>query len=309
VYNGERYIEETIESVLNCVEGFEYEYLVIDDGSTDSTSKILQKFGSRITPLYQDNSGQASAISKCIQMATGSYASIVNADDPLLSSKLFIESKKIMDFDESVVATYPDWKLIDEVGRTVETIIVKEFSLDELVGKFNCLIGPGGVFRTSRAKELNGWDGKFRYVPDYDFWLRLSQYGKFQHIPEVLASWRSHTNSISIGSRGLDMSRERIQVIENYLARNPQTPKSLSDMSRANAYYRAAMLSYFDKRVTGSGLVLKAIIFHPRILIEKDIRATLFLITSPLSNYLLRFLSKYFQLSKLEDSIRKSVKS
>lgn len=309
VYNGERYIEETIESVLNCLDGFEYEYFVINDGSTDSTSAILQKFGSRITPLHQENSGQAETISRGIRMATGNYASIVNADDPLLSRKLFLEAKRIMDLDRTIVATYPDWRLIDEVGSTLETIQVKEFSLEELVGNFNCLIGPGGVFRTSPAKDLNGWDETFRFVPDYDFWLRLSQYGNFKHIPEVLASWRSHASSISIGSRGLDMSRERIQVIENYLTRNPGTPKSLRNKSRAHAYYRAALLSYFDKRVSGRQLVIKAIKSRPRILFEKDFRATLFLITSPLSNHILTFVGKHYQLNGIENSIRQAVKS
>jgi glycosyltransferase involved in cell wall biosynthesis len=308
VYNGEKYIEETIESVLNCLRGQEFEYLVIDDGSTDNTSRILQKFASKVTVITQDNCGQASAINLGIELAKGRYALIVNADDPLSNPKLFSEAKKIMNLDSTIVATYPNWELIDENGKTLETIDVKEFSLDELVGRFNCLIGPGGVFRTNQAKELNGWDVNFKYVPDYDFWLRLSQYGKFQHIPEVLAAWRSHTNSISIGSRGLEMSRERIRVIEDYLARNPNTPKSLNRMSRANACYRSALLSYFDNRVSGRRLVLKAIRIYPRILFEKDIRATVFLLTSPLSNILFHLVGKYFKLNNIEDSIRKSVK-
>jgi len=309
VYNGERYIAETIKSVLKCLEGLKYEYLVIDDGSTDGTSKILERFGSQITTISQGNSGQANAINRGIQLASGRYASIVNSDDPLISAKLFVEAMKIMNLDSTVVATYPDWELIDENGKTIETIYVKEFSLDELVGRFNCLIGPGGVFRVSQAKELNGWDGRYRYVPDYDFWLRLSEQGKFQHIPEVLAAWRSHSNSISIGSRGLDMSRERIQVIENYLTRNPHTAKSLSRMSRANSYYRAALLSYFDNRVTGRQIIMKAICIYPRILVEKDIRATVFLLTYPLSNRLLRLFGRNLKLDHIADSIRKSVKA
>ncbi len=309
VYNGEKFIKETVESVLQNCEELDFEYLVINDGSTDGTRDILEGFGSRINLINQKNSGQASAINKGITLAMGKYLTIVNADDPLIGDELFQESAKIMDFDESVVVTYPDWQLIDETGCVLETVKVKEFSLDELVAKFNCLVGPGGVFRASKAKELGGWDKTFHFVPDYDFWLKMSELGSFQRIPKVLASWRSHNQSISVSSRGLEMANERVLVMENHINRNRSFDKNFIRKSRASSLVRAAVLSYFDSRVDGRRLILKSIRIYPKIFFGVDFRALVFLLTLPVSRWIVESLRRISRVDKLETTIRISLKS
>jgi len=309
VYNGEAFIAETVSSVLEAVSAFEFEYLVIDDGSTDSTSTILSKYGSRIKYFRQENSGQSVAISRAISDAVGKYIIIVNADDPLIDSNLFSDAKEILDSDSKIVATYPDWQIIDEVGNIVEKVIAKEFSIDELVGRFNCLIGPGGIMRASAAKTIGGWDSNYKFVPDYDFWLRLSDFGNFQHIPRIQANWRSHRESISISSRSAEMADERIRVISNYITRHPALPGYLKKMALANAQYRAAVLSYFDKRVNGRSLILKSIKNYPRILLEKDIRVLIYLIMLPLSRHLIRVISHKVSIRDIESSIRQNIKA
>ena len=309
VFNGSEYIEETVRSVLAAVDGMDYEYLVIDDGSTDNTRELLERYSAKLQYVYQENSGQSAAINKAIELATGVYATIVNADDPLITKSLFLDAQEIMDKNSQVVATYPDWNMIDTGGRVIETVKVKEFDLIELVGKFNCLIGPGGVFRTEVGKEINGWDASYRFVPDYDFWLRLSDYGVFRHVPHVQATWRTHKNSISISSRGQSMADERIRVINQYLIRNPDTPKGLRNMAVANANYRAAVLTYFDTRINGRKILLKSIRAYPKIVIEKDFRVTLFILLLPFSRLILNLVSRKKSFQNIEEKIRKKINS
>ena len=309
VFNGADFIEETIRSVLTNASGSDFEYIVVDDGSTDSTSRILESFKNEIRYVRQENKGQASAINKGIEMALGRYSVIVNSDDPLVSPELFRKSQEILDANPEIAVTYPDWVLIDENGKKLEEIKVKEFSLDELVGRFNCLVGPGGVFRTSQAKDIGGWDSNFRFVPDYDFWLKLVAFGEFKRIPESLATWRSHGNSISIGSRGLEMSRERIAVTENYLGRNPETPIELRRMAKSNSLYRAAVLNYFDSRIDSRKLIVRSIKAYPRIIIEQNKLITLYLLLTPLSNAAMKIVKRFFRLSNLENRLRLSLKS
>lgn len=309
VFNGADFIEETIRSVLTNASGSDFEYIVIDDGSTDSTSRILESFKNEIRYVRQENKGQASAINKGIEMALGRYSMIVNSDDPLVSPELFRKSQEILDANPEIAATYPDWVLIDENGKKLEEIKVKEFSLDELVGRFNCLVGPGGVFRTSQAKDIGGWDSNFRFVPDYDFWLKLVAFGEFKRIPESLATWRSHENSISIGSRGLDMSRERVAVTKNYLGRNPETPIELRRMAISNSLYRAAVLNYFDSRINSRKLIVRSIKAYPRIIIEQNKLITLYLLLTPLSNAVMKIAKRLLRLSNLENRLRLSLKS
>ena len=308
VYNGQDFISKTIDSVLNAASKFKFEYLVVDDGSTDNTHSILLGYGENITVIRQENAGQSSAITNAIGLATGEYLLIVNADDPLINSDLFRDAKEVLDNDTGTVATYPDWIMIDKSGNEVETVLVKDFSIEELVGRFNCLIGPGGIFRRVAAQEIGGWDKNFKFVPDYDFWLRLVDYGKFQHIPKVQATWRTHSQSISIGSRGMEMAEERIRVIGNYVSRHPELPEKIRKMALANSSYRAAILSYFDNRVQGRKLIMSSIKLRSRILIEKDIRVIAFLLCLPVSGYVVKKLNKLFSLVKLEDKLRRSIK-
>jgi len=288
VYNGEAFIESTVCSVLESANksNISYEYIIIDDGSTDGSAKILSKFQDQIKYVFQENSGQAISINHGLALATGMYSTIVNADDPLMSEEIFIKSKHLLDLDENLVGTYPDWQIIDSENRVVEVIKVKDFSLDEMVGNFNCLIGPGGVFRTKAAQDIGGWNPKFRFVPDYDFWLRMLRHGGYIHIPSVLANWRSHNKSISVSSKGLEMANERIQVIEDYLNVNTQTPHKIRKSAEANSLYRAAILCFFDKRINGRALFIQALMAKPSIFIRRNPLVTIFLLLWPMSGFL-----------------------
>ena len=309
VFNGADYIEETVISVFEATKDIDIEYLVVDDGSTDKTRELLEKYFARIQYIHQENSGQAAAINKAIQLASGMYTTIVNADDPLLTNKLFLEAEKIMDCEPRVVATYPDWNMIDSNGKIVETIFVKDFDPIELIGKFNCLIGPGGVFRTDIAKSIKGWDPNYRFVPDYDFWLRLAEKGEFRHVPEIQATWRTHETSISIASRSKAMAEERVKVINDFLERNPQTSTTLKNMAVAHSHYRAAVLSYFDRSVDGRNLLLTGIKRYPKILIEKDLRVSLFILFLPVSRVILKILLRLRYFQNLEVKVRRELNS
>jgi glycosyltransferase involved in cell wall biosynthesis len=309
VFNGSKYIEETVQSVLEATDGLDFEYLIIDDGSTDETKQIISKYLTKVVYVYQNNSGQSNAINQGIKLASGKYSTIVNADDPLLSKDLFTRAELILDAEESVMATYPNWKMIDAEGSTLEIVMVKEFSLKELVGKFNCLIGPGGVFRTEIARKVNGWDPTYKFVPDYDFWLRISDYGPFKHVPQVQATWRSHENSISVGSRSRQMADERLRVISKYLERNPETSKELKNMAIAFSNYRASVLSYFDPSIKGRHLLFTAVKNHPRILLEIDIRVILYVSLLPFTRWFSRLFTCWPRYRKLEEKLRSGIKS
>jgi len=309
VFNGAEYIEETVRSVLDATREIDIEYLIIDDGSTDKTRELIEKYSKRIQYIYQVNSGQAAAINKGLQLAKGVYTTIVNADDPLVTKKLFLEAEKIMDREPRVVVTYPDWNMIDSSGKIVESIFVKDFDPVELIGKFNCLVGPGGVFRTDIAKSVNGWDPSYRFVPDYDFWLRLSEKGVFRHVPEIQATWRTHESSLSIYSRSEPMAKERIRVINEFLNRNPETPESLKNMAIAHSHYRAAVLSYFDNKIDGRSLLITSIWRYPEILKEKDIRVSLFILFLPASRSIVKMLLRLRYFRNLEANLRRSLNS
>lgn len=288
VYNGDKYLEETLNSVFTHTKNIKYEHIVVNDGSNDKTTEILDKYKDKLVIINQPNAGQASAINKGLHAAEGRYSLIVNSDDPLITNELFESSRMILDKNLDVVLTYPDWQIIDYQSRVTRTKHQREFSVIEFFGHSNCLVGPGGIFRTQTALRIGGWSSDYRFVPDYDFWLRLLAFGKFAHVPKVQAAWRNHQGSISIQFRGKEMADERIRVIEDHIFRNQSLDIKLINIARAFAYQNAARLSYFTNAVKGRQLLWKSFLLYPKIVIKQDIRITLFILLLPLSRMLLK---------------------
>lgn len=287
VYNGERWVKETIESVLLNCEQLSYEYIVVDDGSTDLTPLILSNFGDKLKVLQQINQGEAKAVNYGLNMAKGEFVVIVSADDPVRTPQLFINAKNMMDNDRSLVCVYPDWSVIDSHSRVIRNVEVSEYSENVLIGEFNCIVGPGGVFRRSIALEIGGRNPRYKFTSDYDFWLRLSRCGGFKRIPGFFAYWREHPDSTSIALRGLAMANERIEVMENFLETNKSIPKYLARMAKGHAYMGGALLVYFDRAIPAKKLLFKALVKYPKGLWKFDSKEIIYIVLLPISSKLL----------------------
>lgn len=103
-YNAEAYIAEAIESVLGQTVAPD-EVIVIDDGSRDGTRSVLDRFGSRIVALTQENSGQAVAVNKGLAMARGELIGFCDADDLWTARKLEMQLA-LLEHDRSVEAAF-----------------------------------------------------------------------------------------------------------------------------------------------------------------------------------------------------------
>lgn len=291
VHNGETYIAETIESVLNAKIDIAYEYIVLDDGSTDLTANILSNYRNYVKIFSHSNIGEAATVNRGIENAKGDYILIVNADDPFLTKDLISKAYKILINDSSIVAIYPDWKIIDQFGKTIRNRILPNYSDEILIGLCRCLPGPGTIFRRDAALKIGGRRLNWKFVSDYDFWLRLSRVGKIIRLPEILAQWRENLNSTSITSRGSEMATERIKVIEVFLNEN-QMPVKLRQMALGNCYYLAARLAFFDPKINGRALLLKAF-KHRRGWPEvAKLHIVLYLFLMPISSIILKPFSK-----------------
>jgi glycosyltransferase involved in cell wall biosynthesis len=282
VFNGEDYLESTINSVLECIKDISAEYLIINDGSTDGTANILKKFSNRIRVIDQDNIGESASVTKGFNLASGEYVMVLSADDPLFTSEIFHNVFEQFNEDKNLVAVYPDWNLIDKDGNIIKKIYVPDFTEKLLIGRFRTLPGPGVIIRKAAALKIGGRRSKWVYVGDYDFWLRLSRIGEIRHRPQILAQWREHPNSTSVKKKNIAMATERIKVIEEFVDEFKIQGK-LRRMALGNAYYMAARLSYFDPNIPGKKWFIQSFKFRKGIPEESNIIHVLFLLTFPLS--------------------------
>jgi glycosyltransferase involved in cell wall biosynthesis len=293
VYNGEKYINETVDSVISAIGASDVEYLVIDDGSTDGTSRILQSYGTKIKLIKQENQGESSAVNTGFNSAAGDFVLVVSADDPLLSGDIFDGVEEFFDSNPETVVWYPNWNMINHDGKLIRTVHVDEYSEEKLIGRFICLPGPGAFIRKSAAIQIGGRRKKWKYVGDYDFWLRISRVGQLSKRDAVLAQWRFHDQSASISQRGERMFNERISVIEEFV-KEFAIPAPLARQARAHAYYFASLLSYHSDEIKGKRAIFKAFWIGKGRVEEAQMKVVAYVLLIPLSFYLKPFLEKVF---------------
>lgn len=234
-YNRANFLEETIQSVLN-QDYPNIEYIVLDDGSTDGTPEVLKKFEGKINIVSHKNMGEVKTVNKGFSMADGEIIGVVNSDDPLLPGAVS-GIVAFMKRNPQIVVVYPDWVKIDERGKVIKRITAPDYNYEYMLLAHDCLPGPGTFFRRIIVDKLNGRDTRFRYVSDYDFWLRAGLIGQFGRVPETLATWRSHEGSATYKDKGYKMAMEHISVI-NKIFSLPDLPPHVKKV-RPKAYIKA----------------------------------------------------------------------
>ncbi|HUK76690.1 MAG TPA: glycosyltransferase [Thermoleophilia bacterium] len=236
-YNGTRYLVETIESVL-AQDYPRLEHIIIDDGSTDATGAIIDTYAARypgrIRAYHHENVGQAASINRGFDLAEGEFLAVVNSDDPMLPG-LFSAVAGRLACEPDLVGVYPDFLVIDEDGATLTEIHPPDFSLAEMVRLGDNYLGPGVVFRKSLVGAIGGWSADYPMALDLDFWLRGALVGGYGHVPEVLATWRSHDAAKTVRDRTTDESlEERFRLLDAFFAR-PDVPDDVRAV-RQEAY-------------------------------------------------------------------------
>lgn len=210
-YNRANYILETVASILE--QGYpNLEYIVLDDGSTDSTLAVLQKYKDQILLEKHSNMGEALTVNRGFSLAHGDIVAVVNSDDPLLPDAVSAMADFMVEHPHIGVA-YPDWNLIDAQGKLISHVQTEEYDYLEMLRRYFCIPGPGAFFRRDLLESLKGRDPQFQYVSDFDFWLRAGLLVPFARVPQTLATFRVHPDSASSSQNGQRMAAEHIALV------------------------------------------------------------------------------------------------
>jgi glycosyltransferase involved in cell wall biosynthesis len=272
-YNRADYLQETIESVLSQGHA-NLEYIVLDDGSKDNTREVLERYNGRIIWQSHENMGETRTVNKGFEMSTGQIVAIINSDDPLLPNAI----KSAVDVFKSnpeLLVAYPDWNRIGPAGEVIESIQVPEFDYLHMLQRHNCFVGPGAFIHRKALTLIGGRDTSFKYVADFDYWLRLGLHGAFKRIPGQFATFRVHPNSASVSSKGGLMAQEHIRLMDKYYAL-PNLPSDVLK-SRASAYAWANIVAAEmcgDQKWLAQRYILNAGRHDPRIIWEHVLAPT-----------------------------------
>lgn len=233
-YNRADFIEETILSVIK-QDYPNIEYIVLDDGSTDNTSKILEKYKGQIIWKRHDNVGEQNTVNQGFQMAKGDLVCFVNSDDPLYPGAIQKMVRALQDNPDSLAA-YPDWDEIDASSKIIRTLRLPEYDIQEMLTSLDVSLGPGLVFRRKSINSKDLRDAPLKYAGDLDLYFRLALSGRLIHVPEVLATHRVHASAASTTGKGGDMADQLVKVVYQALD-HPNFPQDLRNM-RPKIRYR-----------------------------------------------------------------------
>jgi glycosyltransferase involved in cell wall biosynthesis len=252
-YNGERYIERTVRSVLAQTYD-DLELIVQDDGSTDGTLDVVAAIADPRLHVREDRShvGAAANFNRSFSTARGRYLKVLCQDDVLLPECLALQVKAMDDgASQGVVLVGARRDVIDEHDhvlwhgrgwRGAAGVIDGADAIRASVRAGTNLIGEPSAVLCDHAlvKSLHGFDATLEYLVDVDLWIRMLRFGNVAYVPESLATFRVSTTSWSA-----DLSRRQARqgraLVRSVRARNPEIVRA-SDV--ASGVTRATMSAW-----------------------------------------------------------------
>ncbi len=211
-YDRVGFVETTIASLL-AQDYPALEVIVLDDGSHDETPALLKRIAERAVDGRfrwdrHENVGQAATINRGFELARGELLGYVSSDDYLLPgaiSRLVAAAEEHPDAD----VIYPGYLIVDEADRVIDEIRVLEHTFVDAVRWSLCIPGVGPLMRRRCYERIGGWDPRYRFTADFEWWLRAGN-AKFVRVPEALGAWRSHDGSITAHRPDFANVRERL---------------------------------------------------------------------------------------------------
>jgi glycosyltransferase involved in cell wall biosynthesis len=201
VYNSEAYLVQAVESILNQT-WQDFELIIIDDGSTDSSLDILQTYAKqdqRLRLISRENRGIPYTRNQLLAQASAELIAIMDSDDVALPDRLTRQVAYMQQHPE-IVCLGSAYELIDAKGRLITQLPVP---LDDAAIQAQILAGHAAIFqpcammRRSAVQQVGGYDDTMTQAEDLDLWLKLGEVGKLGNLPDVLVQYRLHANSVS----------------------------------------------------------------------------------------------------------------
>ena len=193
VFNSEKYVEATIDSIVASTY-INIEIIIVDDGSIDGSADICTrkaKGDARIKVIQMDNSGPSHARNTGITFANGKYILPVDSDD-LIHETYIEKAVNIMENNSNMGIVYCKGKLFDAMNCEWDLL---EYSLTNMLLS-NCIFATA-LFRREDWVAVGGYSEDMRWgIEDYDFWLSIISLGRdVYRIPEILFYYRKHPGS------------------------------------------------------------------------------------------------------------------
>jgi glycosyltransferase involved in cell wall biosynthesis len=206
-YNGEKFIYDSIKSVLNQTY-HNFELLIGFNGTTDNSKNIVSSFNDDRIKIFDfgEDRGKAKTLNKLLNLTNHEWIAIQDDDDIWLDKKLERQIQFINQYD--IIGTFIEY--INSEGFSVGGPKLK--ISDDLIKLFsftgnNQIANTSAIFKKNDALSIGGWDETLDGIEDFDFWLKLMRLNKkFINISEILVRHRIHNDS-NFNTKKYDLSK------------------------------------------------------------------------------------------------------
>ncbi|MFO7902521.1 MAG: glycosyltransferase [Pirellulaceae bacterium] len=221
VYNAERYLAQAVRSILQ-QDLEDFEFVVVDDGSTDGSLGILRSFSDgRLVVLEQENQGLPKALNRGVRQARAPLIARMDADDVSMPNRLRLQLE-FLEQNSDHVAVGSNARVIDEDGRYV---YATDKPLDDRSLRARCLqtplepplIHPASMFRRAAFTAAGGYSEQVIGVEDTVLFNRMMRSGKFANLAEPLIQYRIVPTSITRRERA---SAEFSRIVQKAIESN-----------------------------------------------------------------------------------------
>jgi len=235
VYNGEKYLEATMRSVLE--QGYpDLEYIVVNDGSTDGTAEIIRKYEGWLSgTVTQANRGLYAALNAGFAKSTGEVMGWLNASDLLHVNGLFVVGSVFRAFREVEWITGRATKF-NELGMTVEVKDLPHWSRFRFLAGANRYIQQESTFWRRRLWERAGGyvNEGFRAEGDFELWVRFFRHARLYPVDALIGGYRFHEDALSWSNQsGYDRTCDEIAAREARGMKSGAAVRLMQWMSRA----------------------------------------------------------------------------
>ena len=246
-YNNGKYICEAIDSIFAQTYS-DYEIIVIDDGSTDNTKEIIERFSGRLRYIYKKNGGISSARNAGIHASKGKYLAFLDADDVWLP-EILEKQIKVLEKNTKVGLVYTAKYMMDETGRLTGDVRphYPARNTNELFkGRIICM---SVLAKKDTIIKAGMFDEEMPNLEDLDLWLRVAKSSEIKFIDQPLIKYRLHSNNAS--RKYEEKAYCSVELCKKILNDEEiEIPKRYKKATLARAYYRLAKIQHEKAKFT-----------------------------------------------------------
>lgn len=214
----------SIESILGQTFS-NFEFVLIDDGSTDDTFKVIQEYSRldpRIVPVSKPNTGLTNSLNIGACLCRGRWIARIDADDLAMPDRLEKQLNHLRKFPDTLLLGTA-CELIDTAGARIKSYswpIDHEKLVDQLEMSFSIFPHSSAMFNTLVFNQVGGYNKRFLMSQDCDLWLRFCERGKISCLPEILVKLRKHGQQVSSQNGNVDQINYGMSAIVCHFLRS-----------------------------------------------------------------------------------------